>query len=114
MMKKYFYLLILTLFSFSGFAQQRITIRLEERPMRELLEAVGKQTGLRFYCTSEVSDSLKVTVDETNAEPLALIQKALQNTDFQISVFQDAVYIIRERSLVTTLPESFYRRTPAV
>ena len=112
-MKKFLYILILTLFSISGFAQQRVTVRLEGRPMGELLEAIGKQTGLRFYCTDEVSDSLTVTVDETNAEPLTLIRKALQNTGFQLSVFQDAVYIIRDRTLVTALPESFYRRAPS-
>jgi len=100
------------LFSLSCFAQQRVTVRLERRPMGELFEAIEKQTNYRIYCTSEVSDSLSVTVDVANAEPLSLIRKVLQNTTFQLSAFQNDVYIIKDKSLITTLPESFYRKTP--
>ena len=111
-MKQYIYIsLILTLFSLSGFAQQRVTVRLDERPMSELFDAIKKQTSYRIFCTPEVSDSIKVSIDETNAEPLTLIQKVLKNTEFQLSVFQDAIYIIKNRTLITALPESFYRRT---
>jgi len=104
-MKKTVIFGILTLFCFSGFAQRQVTVRLTGRPMRELIESIKQQTGYRIYCAPEVSDSLTVSVDETNAEPLALLRKTLQNTDFQVSVFQNAVYIIKGRSLITTLPE---------
>jgi len=80
--------------------------------MVDLFEAIEKQTSYRIYCAPEVSDSLTVSVDETNADPLVLIREALQNTDFQISVFQNTIHIIRARTLITALPESFYRRTP--
>jgi len=110
-MKKILYIsLFLTLTGFSGLAQQRVTVRLEERPMSELLEAIERQTNYRIFCAPEVSDSLIVTIDETNVEPLALLRRTLQGTPFQLSVFQNAIYIIRDRTLVTTLPESFYRR----
>ena len=111
-MKKHLYLLlIMTISGLSGFAQQRVTIQLDRQPMCELFEAIEKQTTYRIYCAAEVSDSLKVTVDETNAEPLALMRKMLQNTNFLLSVFQNDVYIIKDKTLITTLPESFYRRT---
>ena len=103
--------LMLMFFSLTGFAQQRVTVRLDRRPVDELFEAIEKQTNYEIYCTPEVSDSLIVTIDETNADPLTLIRKALQNTDFQMSVFQNDIYIIKNRSLITALPESFYRRT---
>ena len=110
-MKKYFFIsLILMLFSGYIYAQQRVTIRLNERPMSELFEAIEKQTDYRIYCTPEVSDSLTISIYETNAEPLKLLRQALQETSFQVSVFQNAVYIINNRTLITTLPESFYRR----
>jgi len=104
----------LMLFSLSGFAQQRVTVRLDRQPMNELFNAIEQQTSYRIYCTPEVSDSMKVSVNETNVEPLALIRKTLQNTAFQLSVFQNAVYIIKDRSLLTALPESFYRRSSAM
>jgi hypothetical protein len=98
------------LFSTSGFAQQQVTVRLEERPMSELFDAIEKQTDYRIFCAPEVSDSLAITIDKTNAEPLELIRQALQNTDFQLSVFQNSVFIIRDRTLITALPESFHTR----
>ena len=114
-MKKVLHILLILMFSgLSGFAQQRVTVRLDGRPMGELFAAIEKQTRYLIYCAPEVSDSLTVTVDETNVEPLSLIRKALQKTEFQLSVFQNAVYIIKNRSLITTLPESFYRKTPDV
>ena len=115
MTRKFLYiLLILSLFCISGFAQQRVTVRLTGKQMAELFDAIEKQTSYRIYCAPEVSDSLMITIDETSAEPIALIRKALQNTDFQLSVFQNAVYIIKDKALITTLPESFYKRTETV
>ena len=112
-MKKSLYIsLIITIFCLSGFAQQRVTVQLDRQPMAKLFEAIEKQTNYRIYCTAEVSDSLKVTIDETNAEPLALIRKTLQNTNFLLSAFQNDVYIIKDKTLITSLPESYYRKTP--
>ena len=105
-------ILMLFIFSASGFAQQQVTVRLEERPMSELFDAIEEQTHYRIFCTPEVSDSLFITINETNAEPLALIRQVLQNTDFQLSVFQNSVFIIRDRTLITALPESFHTRAP--
>ena len=104
------FILMLFVFSASGFAQQQVTVRLEERPMSELFDAIERQTDYRIFCAPEVSDSLFVTINETNAEPLALIRQALQDTDFQVSVFQNSVFIIRDRTLITELPESFHTR----
>ena len=113
-MKKILSPLLILMFSvLSGFAQQRVSVRLDGRPMSELFEAIEKQSNYRIYCAPEVSDSLIVSINETNAEPLALLRQALQRTSFQASVFQNNVYIIEDRTLITTLPESFYRRASA-
>ena len=112
-MKTFFYISsFFLLFAVSSFAQQRVTVQLSGRPMSELLEAIEKQTNYRIFCAPEVSDSLIVTVDESNADALALLRRTFENTDFRLSLFQNAVYIIKDRSLITNLPESFYRRTP--
>ncbi|MCL2683490.1 MAG: TonB-dependent receptor [Bacteroidales bacterium] len=111
-MKKALYIsLILMSFGISGIAQQQVAVRLDNRPMSELFEAIEKQTYYRIFCTPEVSDSLMVTVNETHADPLALIRKTLQDTEFRISVFQNAIYIIENRTLITALPENFHKRT---
>ena len=110
MKKSLHILLFLMLSGLSAFAQQRVTVRLEERPMSELFDAIEKQTDYRIYCAPEVSDSLTVSVNETNVDPLRLLIQTLQETSFQVSVFQNAVYIIDNRNIITVLPESFYKR----
>jgi len=112
MMKLCIYFLSLTLFSLPVFAQQQVTVQLTDRPMVELLRAIEQQTEYRIFCASEVSDSLKVSVNETNAEPVTLIQRALRNTGYQMSVYKNRIYIIKDRTLVTALPESFFSKAP--
>ncbi|MCL2074097.1 MAG: TonB-dependent receptor [Marinilabiliaceae bacterium] len=108
-MKKYLYILfIFTCLIHAGYSQKPVTIALENRPMLELFEFIEKYSDYRIYCTPEVSDSLTVTINETNIDPLLVIQKALHNTDFQFSLFQNNVYIIKNRTLITKLPGSFY------
>ena len=111
-MKKYLY--ISTIFIFyclSVYAQQRVSVNIEDKAINELFEVIEQQTNYRIYCSPELSDSLKVTVNETNVEPLTLIQKTLQNTDYKISLFHNSVYIIKDRTLITSLPENFYKKT---
>jgi len=107
-----FFLLLFTLFTLPLSAQQTVTVQLTDRPMVELFRAIEQQTEYRIFCAAEVSDSLKVSVNETNAEPVTLIQRALRNTGFQTSVYKNRVYIIKDRTLVTALPESFYGKAP--
>ena len=106
-------LLILMFFGLPVFAQQYVTVGLEERPIFEMLEAIVKQTGYRIYCAPEVSDSLVVSVNATQVDPVELLQQTLQNTPFKVSVYKNFIYIINDRTLITTLPESFYRRSDA-
>ena len=112
-MKKLYYILFVLMFSgFSVFAQQKVTVHLDHQPIADLFEAIEKQTGYRIFCTSEVSDSLIVSVDATDADPVRLIRQTIQNTPYFVSEFQNAVYIIKDKTLVTTLPESFYGKKP--
>ena len=110
-MKKTYITFILMLFGFSCFAQQNVTVKLDGRPMFELLEAIVKQTGYRIFCAPEVSDSLVISVDASHIDPVVLLQQTLQNTPFQTSVYKNVIYIIKNRTMITALPESFYRRS---
>ena len=112
MKKRFLYIaLVLTLLGMTGFAQKKVTVRLTDRPFAELFDAIENQTDYRIFCPAELSDSLKVSVNETDAEPLNLIRQTLQGTAYQMSVFQNAVYIIKDKTLITALPESFYGKT---
>ncbi|MDR2148175.1 MAG: TonB-dependent receptor [Tannerella sp.] len=111
MMKRFSQIVpVLILSCMAGFAQEQrqVTVRLTDRPFAELFDAIENQTGYRIYCTPDVSDSMRVSVNETNVEPVNLIRQALKETPYRTSVFQNAIYIIQDKDLIITLPESFY------
>ena len=113
-MRKFFFIaIVFMIFGFSGWSQQRVTVRLTNRPLAELLEAIQKQSDYRIYCTPAVADSLRVTIDLSEAMPEDLIRQALTGSSFQLSVFQNEIYIIKDKTLVTNLPESFFGRQAA-
>lgn len=110
-MKKILYIsFFLTFFGTSGIAQQPVTVRLDNRPMNELFNAIERQTDFRIFSAPKVSDSLIVTVNATRADPVALLRNLFQDTDFQLSVFRNRIYVIENRSLITALPENVHRR----
>ena len=94
-----------------GVAQQRVTVNLDNRPIEELFQIIEQQTHYRIFCDPELSDSLIVSINEINADPAELIQKMLQNSEYQLSIYKNILCIIKDRTLITTLPESFYRKT---
>ena len=111
LMMKIYLALFLFIFGVSGFAQQQVNVRLNNRPIVELFESIEKQTDYRIYYDPEMLDSMKVTVNETNIAPVNLIRQVLKETPYQTSVFKNAVYIIKDKVMITTLPESFYGKT---
>ena len=110
-MKKYV-LFIVSLFSLTVFAQQRVAVQFTDRPISELFAAIEQQTEYRIFYASKDLDSLMVSVNETNADALLLIRRVLRNTAFQTSVYKNKLYVIKDRTLVTVLPESFYEKAP--
>ena len=108
MMQKLLLTIIWASIGFSGLAQQRVTIRLNDSPIVTLFEAIEKQTDYRIFCTPDDMDSMKITVDETDIEPMNLLRKALTGTSYRPSVFQHSIFIIKDKDLITNLPESFY------
>ena len=100
--------LFLSIFGFSSFAQQQVTVQLNSRPLVELFESIENQTDYRIYCAPDILDSMKISVNETNVEPVHLIRQVLQETSYQTSVFKNAIYIINDKVMITALPESFY------
>ena len=100
--------LFLILCYIPAFAQQQVTVRLNNRPIVELFESIEKQADYRIFCDPEVMDSMKVTVNETNVEPVNLIRQVFKETPYQTSVFKNSVYIIKDKVVITSLPDSFY------
>ena len=111
MIRGFFITLLLVLAGVSGLAQEQVTVILNNRPLAELFDAIENQTDYRIYCPSGIMDSLTLSMNETAVEPIQLIRKALNETTYRVSVFQKAIYVIKDKDLITVLPESFYGKT---
>jgi len=108
MNKTVFFVLLLTVFGFPCFAQKYVTVRMENSPILDLFETIEQQTGYRIYCSPEIIDSLTVSLNVAEIEPVDLLREVLKETNFRTSVFQKSIYIIDNKEIITILPESFY------
>ncbi len=89
-------------------AQQRLSIELNQQPVTKLFELIEQQTGMHIYCTPDEMDTLKISVDVVNQEPLHILRKALQNTSYRVAIYRDNFFILKDKELVTALPEDYY------
>jgi len=107
---------ILSLFLFLNLmeAQERISVQLEEQPINSLFLEIEQQTPYRIFCNPEDTDSLFVTVHAMNEEPVQILETALKNTGLTLSVFNNHLFILKDRILLTSLPEGYFDRTVLV
>jgi len=89
-------------------AQQRISVNMEQQPVIRLFEMIEQQTGARIHCTPGEADTLKVTVKAVNREPLYILREALQGTPYQVAEYQNVFFILKNREIITSLPEQYY------
>lgn len=109
-MKRYLLLFILTYslpLALSG--QEKVKVQLNSRPASELFDIIEQQTGYHIYCLPENSDSLLVTVDVIDAEPLSVIEKALQGTSLKISLYKHFLFITDDLQLQTVFPDGYFK-----
>lgn len=111
-MRKILYLSITIFLFFSSVeAQQNISIDLREQPIDQLFLEIEKQTPYRIFCNPEETDSLIITIQAVQEKPLEILEKALQPTGLTLSVFNEHIFILKERILLTSLPEGYFDRT---
>lgn len=112
---KYLLLIILAigLLSNTGFSQRKVTINLQDEPATTLLQEINRQSGLTlFYLTNE-TDSVLISVNCIEAEPLKTLQDALQETPLIVTVFQQDIFILKNKSIVTELSALVASRNPS-
>jgi hypothetical protein len=105
----------LTLISFSCFfiqytyAQQAINlinIKLNNTSFDEFVEQIESQTDYRFYYEASQFDSLKVSVSVKDAF-LTDVLKLVATTGFYYAVYEQKVFITKNKKILTELPSQF-------
>ena len=89
-------------------AQQRLNVELDRQPIVILFERIENLTGSRIYSADKDVDTLKISVRAVNQEPLDILKEALKNTPYKASKFRNDFFILKDKELVTFLPDNFF------
>ncbi len=89
------------------YSQQTVSVRLEDRPIVELINEIEKQAGYKVFCEIEKLDSLMISVSCEGCLPAGLLQEALRKTDLKVTEYKNILFI-NEVEFVTSLPEGYF------
>ncbi len=92
---------------------QQTNFEITGRPIGELFNAIERQTPYRIFAPASL-DSLRVTVTSGSSTAEQAVREALIGTKFQATTFENSIFILEGRSLVTDLPSWFYTENKAV
>lgn len=104
-MKHFLLLIISTVLCINtGISQQKVSLDLQAQSATVLLQEIGRQSGLTLYFLPGQTDTVQVTVICKDADPIVVLKKALRESQLTVSVFQNELYILANRNIVTELP----------
>ena len=110
MRKRLHIISLLCLVAAFAMAQQKITVKIDNRPMTELISEIERQTIYRIYCLPEETDSQFVSVNVADAEPLEVLKTALAKTELKVAISDNNIFIVKGIELVAALPEGYFDR----
>ena len=89
-------------------AQEILTLRLSDRPVREVADSVERQTGLRVLGDEARMDSLRVSIDVRDADPARALSEALREVSLFVVRMGDQLIISADRSITASLPVGYF------
>lgn len=95
-------------------AQEKVTLALDRALADEVFAGIERQTSLLIYSHAADTDSLRLSIHCTEADPADALRESLKGTGLNVSAFGNALFVIRNKTLITTLPRNFYASTDAV
>lgn len=113
MRKKLIIIPLLCLFATSVFAQQKVTVRMEQQLLTDLFEVIEQQTNYRIYSLPANTDSVRVSINAIEEEALIVLQLALEKTSLKASHYANRIFITDD-DLITSLPEGYFQRDRAI
>jgi len=97
-------LIILLCSNLLVFSQQKIDIYLTQRPVNELFESIEEQSDYKIYCIPAEMDTLLISADYTQEIPGVILRQIFENTEFRISEYKNIFFILKNKTLITSLP----------
>ncbi|MBX2967626.1 MAG: TonB-dependent receptor [Cyclobacteriaceae bacterium] len=94
--------------SFSGWAQDSVTVNLNSAPFQELVRVIERQIPYRFFYRPDWTDSVFVTISAQQEPVIRVLERALEGTDLFMSINERNIYVTKERPLLTVLPDDFF------
>ena len=91
-------------------AQRTVDLDFRQVTLNVLFDAIERQTGQPVYRQPLETDSMVVSVHSEKEEPLVALRRALEGTPFQVSSYGGAFFVLRDNTLMTSLPENFFLR----
>lgn len=98
------------LFALVSFAQEKVSLQLEQVGAEELFRQIEQQSGYTIFCNPAEIDSLVLSVNCVNEEAPEALVKALEGTSFRVSAYEGRkqIFVLRERTLLTTLSDDYF------
>ena len=91
-------------------AQRTVDLDFRQVTLNVVFDAIERQTGQPVYRQPLETDSMVVSVHSEKEEPLVALRHALEGTPFQVSSYGGAFFVLRDNTLMTSLPENFFLR----
>jgi hypothetical protein len=82
-----------------------ITCHFNNASFREFCNYIFSETGVRIYYMESWADSISVNVDAENLPVISVVEKALENTGLEVSVWNNNLVILPGEKLPEQLPD---------
>lgn len=90
-------------FNIVVYSQQTVSISIEEQSVYVLFDAIEKQTEYKIYCDPNEMDTIQVSVNAVQENPVDLLTRVLEKPGFSVSVYLNAIFVLKSKSLITEL-----------
>lgn len=103
---------LLLVMATSGFSQRttRITAQFTAATFEQVVTKIEEQTDYRLSYNAAWTDSLTVDLSISNEEVTSVLEKILSGTELHYNIYQNNIYITRERQILTELPADFFEQ----
>jgi len=101
-------MLLLSGHTFGQRASTRLTATFDHATFEQVAAAIEEQTIYRISFNPVWTDSVFVTMSASNEEVLAVLDKIFANTDLHYNLYQQNIYITKERQIMTDLPVGYF------
>lgn len=84
-----------------------VSVQVSSASFDEVVKQIEEKTDYRFYYNKQWTDSLKVTISESNLPVTTILDKVFEGTELHYNIYKKVIFITNERQMLTELPIDF-------